>query len=77
MVAAMRGVRGRQAAALTVAVAVAVVFCMLASTGPTALLTRGELNKAVRGCKWWYAPIFIRSFRPADSWPGTVQVCRS
>ena len=44
-------------ALLGVAVGLALLASVLTVTRPTALLTRGELDKAVRGCKWWYRPI--------------------
>ena len=53
--------RARQRAAAVAAVALAAVALaavVLLSSGPRgqrdALLTRGQLNKAVPGCKWWY-----------------------
>ncbi|KAJ1485358.1 hypothetical protein T484DRAFT_1793726, partial [Baffinella frigidus] len=41
-------------ALLGAAVGLALLASVLTITRPTALLTRGEVDKAVRGCKWWY-----------------------
>jgi hypothetical protein len=51
---------------------VAVVLLNTDATGPNVLLTSGQLDKAVPGCKWWYCAQPAGLFPYLSDWDSGV-----
>jgi uncharacterized membrane protein YbaN (DUF454 family) len=53
---------------------VAVVLLNTDATGPNVLLTSGQLDKAVPGCKWWYCAQPAGLFPYLSDWDSGVSL---